>query len=69
MWLSWHFCALVSRQAEDPGLEAMTQRALEEALALAPTATVFREVRDRFDARHKLVVEHALRHKGGLAND
>lgn len=63
MYLSWHFCALVSRQLADPGLEGMTWRALDEALKLAPTEDVARDVRWRFDARHALVVE-AARERG-----
>lgn len=65
MYLSWHFCALVSRQLEDPGLEGMTWRALDEALKLAPTEDVARDVRKRFDARHTLVVKAAREPAGG----
>lgn len=64
MWLGWHFCALVSRQLNDPDLDAMTWRALGAALELAPTDAVAREVRGRFEARHALAVEAAQERDG-----
>ena len=65
IYLSWHFCALVSRQLEDPGLSVMTWRALDEALKLAPTEDVERDVRERFEARHALVVKAARERTAG----
>ncbi len=59
MYLSRNICALVSRQLADPGLEGMTWRALDEALKLAPTEDVARDVRGRFEAWHALVIEAA----------
>ena len=59
IYLSWHFCALVSRQLDEPGLEEMTRRAFDEALKLAPTEHVARDVQERFDARHALVIKAA----------
>lgn len=57
-WLTWHFCALLSRREDDPDLPSALQRALAEACELVPTDEARREICAGVEARLRASEEH-----------